>query len=161
MSVANGKATLDAPTLGRFQHSGPQEACYYVDLPAGKVQSFHLDSQEEAHGSGLTPHVRISEYGPAGHYWYDIVDIACGSGTRGCDVYLAREWGQSWVANRKRGRLDACGSIVVTGLKWYTSGGEASEDGGLLRDFLTDFSLDVKKFATEFPPGAAECTIGH
>jgi hypothetical protein len=150
MSAANGRVTLDAPTLGRFQVSGPQEACYYVDLPVGKVQGFHLDS-----------HVRIREYGPAGHYWYDIVDVACGTGTRGCDVYLARDWGQSWVANRKRGRLDACGSMVVTGLKWYTSGGEASEDGGLLRDFLADFSLDVKKFATEFPPGAAECTIGH
>ena len=161
MSANNGTVALEAPTIGRFEQSGPEMACFYIDLPVSKIQSFHLDSQEASHGSGVTPHVHISEYGPAGPYWYDILDVACGVGARGCDIYQARDWGQSWVANRRRGRLDACGSIVVTGLKWYTSGGEASEDGGLLSDFLTDFSLEVKKFATEFPPGAPQCMIGH
>jgi hypothetical protein len=161
MSVNNGKATLDSPTIGHFEHSGPEDACFYVDLPAGPVHDFHFDSQESSPDTGLTPHVHISEYGPAGPYWYDILDIECGEGARGCDTVLAREWGQAWLTHRKRGRLDACGSIVVTGLKWYTSGGVAAQNGGVLRDFLTDFSLEAKKFATEFPPGAAECKIGH
>jgi hypothetical protein len=161
LSAANGKVALELPGLGRFEHGSPDEACFYLDLPVSKAQPFHLDAQGNARTTGVTPHLHISEYGPAGPYWYDILDVACGAGTRGCDPSLAREWGQSWLTNRKRGRLDACGSIVVTGLKWYSSGGEAPENGGLLRDFLVDFSLEVKKFATEFPPGAAECKIGH
>ena len=157
MSATNGQVSLDSPSVGHFEHAGPQEACFYVDLEVGLIHDFHLDSQEGEFGSGVTPHVHISEYGPAGHFWYDVVDVACGAGTHGCDLTLARDWGQSWVAKRKRGRLDACGSMVVSGLKWTTSGGQALENGGLLRDFEATFSLDVKKFATQFPPGASEC----
>jgi hypothetical protein len=161
MSAANGRVALDSPSAGHFEQTGPEDACFYVDLQVSLIHDFHIDSEEAESGRGVTPHVHISEYGPAGHYWYDTVDIACGAGARGCDLALAREWGQGWLAQRKRGRLDACGSIVVTGLKWTTSGGQAAENGGLLRDFESTFSLEVKKFATEFPPGAAECRIGH
>ena len=159
MSAANGQVNLDSPSAGHFEQAGPEEACFYVDLEVGLIHDFHMDSQEGEKGRGVTPHVHISEYGPSGHFWYDIVDVACGAGTRGCDQALAREWGESWLTKRKRGRLDACGSIVVTGLKWTTSGGQAMDDGGLLRDFESSFSLEVKKFATQFPPGAAECQI--
>jgi hypothetical protein len=159
MSAAGGRVSLDSPSAGHFEQAGPEEACFYVDLEASLIHDFHQDSEEGVSGRGVTPHVHISEYGPAGPYWYDIVDIACGAGTRGCDPALAREWGDSWLTKRKRGRLDACGSIVVTGLRWTTSGGQAAEDGNLLRDFETTFSLEVKKFATQFPPGAAECQI--
>jgi hypothetical protein len=161
MSATNGKIALDSPSAGHFEQTGPQEACFYVDLEVDLLHDFHLDSQEGRGGSGVTPHLHIAEYGPAGPYWYDIVDIACGEGARSCDLGLAREWGKSWLVNRKRGRLEACGSIVVTGLKWTTSGGEDAQKGGLLRDFEANFSLEAKKFATEFPPGAAECRVGH
>ena len=159
MSAANGHVSLDSPSAGHFEQTGPEEACFYVDLEVSLIHDFHMDSREEREGSGVTPHVHIAEYGPAGPYWYDVVDIACGAGAHGCDLTLARDWGQSWVANRKRGRLEACGSMVVTGLKWTTSGSDAAQKGGLLRDFETTFSLEVKKFATQFPPGAAECQI--
>jgi hypothetical protein len=161
MSAMNGKLTLDSPSAGHFELAGPQEACFYVDLEVGLLHDFHLDSQEGRAGSGVVPHVHIAEYGPKGPYWYDILDIACGQGARSCDLDLAREWGESWLAKRKRGRLDACGSIVVSGLRWTTSGGEEASKGGLLRDFEVPFALEVKSFATEFPPGAAECRIGH
>jgi hypothetical protein len=161
MSAMNGKVMLDSPTLGHFEQSGPEEACYYINVPVGKVHDFHLDSQERSFGSGVTPNVSLSEYGPAGPYWYKILEIACGTGSHGCDPVLAREWGESWLEKRKRGRLEACGSMVVSGLNWNTSGGQAMQNGGLLRDFFADFSLDVKRFATQFPPGASECQIGH
>ncbi|MBN2577061.1 MAG: hypothetical protein JXP73_21035 [Deltaproteobacteria bacterium] len=161
MSAMGGKVTLDSPSAGHFEQSGPQDACFYVDLEVGLLHDFHLDSQEDRKGGGVVPHVRVAEYGPKGPYWYDILDIACGLGARGCDLDSAREWGNSWLARRKRGRLDACGSIVVSGLRWTTSGGEAADKGGLLRDFEVQFALDVKTFATEFPPGATECSIGH
>ena len=159
MSAANGHVSLDSPSAGHFEQTGPEEACFYVDLEVSLIHDFHMDSREARDSGGVTPHVHIAEYGPAGSYWYDVVDIACGAGVRGCDLTLAREWGQSWVASRKRGRLEACGSMVVTGLKWTTSGSDAAQKGGLLRDFETTFSLEVKKFATQFPPGAAECQI--
>jgi len=159
MSAANGRVALDSPSAGHFEHAGLEEACYYVDLEVSLIHDFHLDSQEGESGRGVTPHVHISEYGPAGPFWYDIVDITCGTGARGCDPSLARDWGESWLASRRRGRLEPCGSIVVTGLKWTTSGGQAAENGGLLRDFEATFSLEVKKFATQFPPGATECQI--
>ena len=159
MSAANGHVSLDSPSAGHFEQTGPEEACFYVDLEMSLIHDFHMDSREARDSGGVTPHVHIAEYGPAGSYWYDVVDIACGAGVRGCDLTLAREWGQSWVASRKRGRLEACGSMVVSGLKWTTSGSDAAQKGGLLRDFETTFSLEVKKFATQFPPGAAECQI--
>jgi len=157
MSAANGQIALDSPSAGHFDHSGPDEVCFYVDLEVGLIHDFHMDSREVREGGGVTPHLHIAEYGPAGSHWYDVVDVACGAGVRGCDLPLARDWGQSWVANRKRGRLDPCGSMVVSGLKWGTSGGDDAEKGGLLRDFESTFSLDVKRFATQFPPGSAEC----
>jgi hypothetical protein len=159
ISAANGQVKLDSPSAGHFEQTGPEEACFYVDLAAGLSHDFHLDSQEGRVSGGVVPHVHIAEYGPAGPYWYDIVDIACGLGARGCDLTLAREWGESWLATRKRGRLEACGSISVSGLKWTTSGGEDADKGGLLRDFETSFSLEVRTFATEYPPGASECRI--
>jgi len=161
LSAANGRVALDSPSAGHFEQSGPQEACFYVDLAIGVAHDFHLDSQEERTGGGVVPHLRIAEYGPAGPYWYDILDIQCGAGTSGCTLESARDFGYLWLEHRKRGRLDACGSISVTGLKWTPSGGEDAYKGGALRDFEADFSLEVRKYATELPPGAPECRAGH
>ncbi len=157
MSADGGHVTLDAPMVGHFEHGGGEEACFYVDLPVSKIYDFRLEARESERGQGVAPVVHISEYGPKGPFWYAIVDITCMAGERRCDPELARSWGDGWVAKRKRGRLDPCGSIVVTGLRWDTSGGEAAMNGGLLRDFRSQFSLEVKKFATEFPPDAAQC----
>jgi hypothetical protein len=157
MTAANGREALDSPSAGHFEAVGPEEVCFYVDLDIDLVHDFHLDSQEERAGGGVAPHVHIAEYGPAGPYWYDIVDVSCGLGARSCDLELAREWADGWLVKRKRGRLDPCGSMVVSALKWTTSGGEEAQKGGLLRDFEASFSLEVKRFATEFPPGAPEC----
>lgn len=159
MSANGGQVAMDSPSAGHFEQSGPQEACFYVDLDVSLIHDFHVDSQEAEQGRGVAPRVHIAEYGPAGPYWYDILDIACGTGDRGCDLDHARAWGDSWLSSRKRGRLEACGSISVTGLKWGTSGGEDAQNGGMLRDFETTFSLEVRKFATQFPPGAHECQI--
>jgi hypothetical protein len=157
MSAANGRIALDSPSAGHFQQDGPQEGCFYVDLEVDAVHDFHLDSREETSGVGVVPYVHIAEYGPSGPYWYDVVEVACGQGARSCDLELAREWADGWLAKRKRGRLEPCGSMVVNGLRWTTSGGEEAHKGGLLRDFEASFALDVKTFATQFPPGAAEC----
>ena len=157
MSVAAGEIVLTSPTLGRLHHDGRQEACFYVDLPAGTSHEFVIKSREAQKGQGLTPSVRIAEYGPKGPWWYDVLTVGCGAGERRCDRDAAKEWETSWLTLRKRGRLDACGSTVVSALKWDTSGGQHMQDGGLLRDFHVQFVLQVKAFATELPPRDPRC----
>jgi hypothetical protein len=159
MSAVNGHIKLDSPSTGHFEQGGAEEACFYLDLDVNLSHDFHLDSEEGRTDAGVTPHVHIAEYGPAGPYWYDIVDIHCGLGASACTLESAKDWGEAWKATRKRGRLEPCGSINVSGLKWTTSGGSEADKGGPLRDFEASFALDVRKFATEYPPGASECKI--
>jgi hypothetical protein len=153
----DGTVKLDSPSAGHFEASGAEEACFYVDLATNLSHDFHLDSQEGRTDGGVTPHLHIAEYGPAGPYWYDILDVTCGRADAGCDLDSAKAWGEAWRETRKRGRIEPCGSISVSGLKWTTSGGSQADKGGPLRDFETSFALDVRKYATEFPPGASQC----
>ncbi len=165
LQAGRGSLALTSPTLGHFEpapatgEGGQEETCYYLDVDVNQRYDFDLASHESEAGSGVMPSLHIREYGPSGGYWYDILEVSCGVGNRGCNPELARAWQQSWVERRKRGRLDPCGSLVVVGLKWSTSGGQAEADGWLLRDFKADFGLEVKKFATQFPPGAPQCQV--
>ena len=157
MSAAAGEIVLTSPTVGRLQHDGKEEACFYLDLPAGSSHEFIIESREAQKGEGMTPSVRIAEYGPMGPYWYDVLAVGCGVGDQRCDRPAAKDWEQGWLAQRKRGRLDPCGSTVVSALKWDTSGGQHMMDGGLLRDFRVQFVLVVKSFATELAPRDPRC----
>ena len=157
MSVGTGEIALTSPTLGRLHHAGEGEECYYVDLPAGSSHEFVIESREARKGQGISPSVRIAEYGPMGPYWYDVIAVGCGSSIHPCDRPAADAWKEEWRSQRKRGRLDACGSTVVSAVKWDTSGGQAMMDGGILRDFRVEFVLGVKAFATELPPRDPRC----
>ena len=81
--------------------------------------------------------------------------MRAGPGGR-CNREAADAWGAE-VKKRKRGRIDPCGSAVVTHLRWDTTGGTGEREMGLFRDFNVHFALEVKKFATQFRPGATEC----
>jgi len=157
MSVMTGEIAIASPTIGRLHHDGKQEECFYVDLPAGSSHEFVIESREAQKGQGMTPSVRIAEYGPMGPYWYDVLAVGCGSGSHPCDRPAADAWKEEWRGQRKRGRLDACGSTVVSALKWDSSGGQPMIDGGLLRDFRVQFVLAVKDFATQLPPRDPRC----
>lgn len=156
LSADGGSAVLDSPTLGRFTAVGARELCYYVDVVAGTKHGFSFTSEAASADLGLSPRLAIAEYGPQGHHWYKVHAVECvGSGGR-CDRAGAEAWVGS-LQTRKRGRLDPCGSLVVTGLDWETSGGQARRDGGLFRDFSVTFEVEVKKFAPRFAPGSTEC----
>ena len=157
MSVDTGEIVLTSPTLGRLTHRGKEEECFYVDLPAGSKHEFLIESREAKKGEGMTPSVRIAEYGPKGHWWYDVLAVGCGTSDHPCDRASAKDWEESWLTQRKRGRLDACGSTVVSALKWDTSGGQPMMDGGALRDFRVQFVLVVKDFATQLAPRDPRC----
>ena len=157
MSVDTGEILLTSPTLGRLRHDGKQEECYYVDLPADSSHEFIIESREAHKGQGMTPSVRIAEYVPKGPWWYDVLAVGCGRSDHPCDRLAAKDWEQAWLTQRKRGRLDACGSTVVSALKWDTSGGQPMMDGGFLRDFRVQFVLVVKAFATELAPRDPRC----
>ncbi len=152
-----GSVTLSSPTLGRFTQDGAGETCFYIDIPAGSSHQVAIEAREPGKGEGLVTKVRIAEYGPAGPYWYEVVDVVCGMDESRCTRARAAEWGQSWLDRRKRGRLDPCGSAVITDLKWDTSGGLHARDGGFLRDLRVEFGLTVKAFETQFAPGSTEC----
>lgn len=157
LSADAGQATLESAVLGRFQATGPAEVCFYVDVPAGRTQDLAFVARADNVKQGVTPHFRLTEYGPKGPFWYDIMSVDCiGSGGR-CDRAGVDTWVARTVSQRKRGRLDPCGSAVVSKLAWETSGAEADRDGGLYPDLTVRFALEVKKFATQFAPGSTEC----
>jgi hypothetical protein len=150
-----GDATLDSPTLGRFA-GGTGETCFYIDVLPGTHHMLSFAAHEGRATAGLSPTLRIAEYGPKGPYWYDVVEVHCAGATGRCTRDAAEEWGAE-AKGRKRGRIDPCGSSVVTHLLWETSGGTGDRDSGLFRDLTVTFEMEVKKFATQFAPGSTEC----
>lgn len=157
MSAGGGEAVLESPSLGRFQAYGPQESCFYIDVPTGGQHQVSFTSRAASIDEGIAPRLRIAEYGPKGPWWYDILRVECTGPTGRCNREGIDGWAARMSGQRKRGRLEPCGSAVVTGLVWDTSGGLADRDGGLYRDLTIRFSMEVKKFATQFAPGSTEC----
>jgi hypothetical protein len=156
MSADRGEAELSSPTFGRIVTAGVRESCYYVDVAAGSKQSFSFVSRATDPASGVTPRLAIAEYGPAGPFWYEVLAVECAGVNGRCDRAGADKWVQT-LKERQRGRVDPCGSMVITGLAWDTSGGQHSRDGGFYRDFSVKFDMEAKKFATKFAPGSTEC----
>lgn len=156
MSADGGSAVLDA-SFGRFEAAGPQETCFYVDVPAGSHGDVSFTGRAARVQDGVAPRLRLAEYGPKGPWWYDIVDVECGGPQGRCNRQGVDAWAARTVNQRKRGRLEPCGSAVVTQLRWDTSGGLDERDGGFYRDVTVRFSMEVKKFATQFAPGSTEC----
>ena len=155
MSAEGGSASLDSPTLGHFA-AGPEEACFYVDVLPGTTSEISFVAREGAPGSGISPALEIAEYGPKGPWWYEILSVRCAGPGRRCDRDAADAWGAE-AKKRKRGRIDPCGSAVVSRLVWDTSGGVGNRELGLFRDFTVTFTLEVKRFATQFSPRSTEC----
>jgi len=156
MSAAGGKAVFESSLLGALSVAGATEHCYYVDVPAGSEGDFRFHATADAEDTGVEPFAYIAEYGPAGPYWYDVLRVVCRGNFGRCSREGAEDWKAS-LAGRKRGRLDPCGSAVVSRLGWDTSGGQADRDGGLFRDFTVTFQMTLKTFDTQFAPGSTEC----
>ena len=156
MSVHGGDGLLQSPTVGRFAAAGVNETCFYVDVPAGSKSSFRFMSRATDPDQGHAPRFSVSEYGPKGPYWYEILSVDCVGVNGKCDSPGAAAW-SGRLKQRKRGRMDPCGSLVITGIDWETSGGLAHRDNGYYRDFSVKFEAEVKKFPTQFAPHATEC----
>jgi hypothetical protein len=155
MSAQDGAATLDSPTLGHFA-AGEAETCFYVDVVPGTMADVVFSAHEARPATGFGPMLEISEYGPKGPWWYKILDVRCSGPEGKCNRDAADEWGQE-IKTRKRGRIDPCGSTVVTGLRWDTSGGTGKAELALFRDLTVRFAMEVKRFHTQFHPGSTEC----
>jgi hypothetical protein len=153
-----GDAALESPTLGRFSAGAGavDAACFYVDVLPATRHLLSFAAHEGRTGDGLSPTLHIAEYGPKGPYWYDVVEVHCAGAGGKCTREAADAWSAE-AKNRKRGRIDPCGSAVVTHLAWETSGGTGTRDSGLFRDLTVSFEMEVKRFATQFAPGSTEC----
>jgi hypothetical protein len=157
LAAGGGVASLESASLGRFQAAGPQEACFYIDVPAGSSADLAFVARADRPKNGVAPHLRVAEYGPRGPWWYEVMAVDCIGQQGRCDRQGVDSWSARTVKERKRGRLEPCGSAVVSGLAWETSGGQAERDGGLFRDLTVRLTMEVKKFATQFAPGSTEC----
>lgn len=157
IAANGGKASLAFADSGTLVGAGDHDTCYYVDLPAGRAQDATFVARESNRGSGVGPRLHIAEYGPAGDHWYDIFSVSCRNGQDRCDRQAVDAWAGHLKQQRKRGRLDPCGSSVIAGLRWQTHDSQSLRDGGLYRDLVVAFNMDVKKFATQFAPGSTEC----
>jgi hypothetical protein len=155
MSAEGGFATLDSPTLGHFA-ARDIEACYYVDVVPGITSDVRFVAKEAWPGKGLGPTLEITEYGPKGPWWYQVLHVHCSGPGGRCNRDAADVWGKD-IKTRKRGRIDPCGSAVLTHLAWDTTGGVGDPELGLFRDFTVTFTMEVKRFATQFRPGSTEC----
>jgi hypothetical protein len=151
----DGSAALESPTLGRFT-AGSNEACFYIDVVPGTTHDVSFIARESHPEGGVGPLLSIAEYGPKGPWWYGIVEVHCAGPGGKCNRDAADAWGAD-IKRRKRGRLDPCGSTVITHLVWDTSGGTGSRELGIFQDFSVKFTMEVKKFATQFAPGSTEC----
>ena len=58
---------------------------------------------------------------------------------------------------RNRNVADPCGSAVISHLQWDTSGGQSERELGIFHDFIVKFTMEVKRFPTQWPPHAHEC----
>jgi hypothetical protein len=156
LGALGGTATLDSPTLGHFA-STTDETCFYIDVLPGTINDVTFTAHADTPEGGVAPRLKIAEYGPKGPWWYDILQVQCATGPGGrCNREAADTWGAE-AKTRKRGRIDPCGSAVISHLHWDTSGGTGERELGLFRDFTVQFTMEVKRFATQFHPGATEC----
>jgi len=155
LAGTGGGATLDSNTLGHFT-AGGDETCFYVDVLPGTTNDVTFTARSATPEGGVGPELQLAEYGPKGPWWYDILDVSCrGPGDR-CNRDAADSW-SAVAKHRQRGRIDPCGSTVISHLRWDTSGGIGERDLGLFRDFTVQFTMEVKRFPTQFHPGATEC----
>jgi hypothetical protein len=155
LGATGGGATLDSPTLGHFA-ADSDETCYYIDVLPGTTQQVTFTARAATKEGGVAPRLDLAEYGPKGPWWYDILSVRCsGPGDR-CNRDAADAWSAE-AKTRKRGRIEPCGSTVISHLRWDTSGGTGDRELGMFRDFTVDFTMEVKRYATEFHPGATEC----
>ena len=49
---------------------------------------------------------------------------------------------------------------MISHLTWDTSGGVGNRELGLFKDFTAHFTMEVKRFQTQWPPHAKECVAG-
>jgi hypothetical protein len=155
LRAAGGSATLESPTLGRFA-GGEDETCFYVDVLPGTTSDVVFTARASTAEGGVEPVLDMAEYGPKGPWWYDVLSVRCDGPGHRCNRDAADAWSAE-AKTRKRGRIDPCGSTVISHLVWDTSGGTGDRELGVFRDFSVRFTMDVKRFATEFAPGATEC----
>ena len=155
LSAHGGEATLDSD-LGRLTASGAKDTCYYLDVDAGSKTHWRFDGQASDPDTGFAPRLAIWEYGAEGPFWYEVLSFDCAGVGGKCDSAGVDKW-TGTLAQRKRGRMDPCGSMVVTGLEWETTGGLAHRDHGWYRDFFITFDMEAKKFMPKFAPHSTEC----
>ena len=140
-----------------FKQTEPQETgCLYVDLkPGDKVRvTEHVEAMEKTHGTALD--VRISEYNPKLHAWYDTARIECGGGGDACNREMLGSWTDS-IHKLVRGLQDQCGSTKIEEPHWSSPETDLPHPPAITAELI----LHVYTFEPKSPPGTADCGKRH
>ena len=105
----------------------------------GRRRTSSFTATEATKEAGIAPSLDIAEYGPKGPWWYDVLTVRCAGPGGKCNRDAADAWSAE-AKSRKRGRVDPCGSAVISHLVWDTSGGTGNRELGLFKDFTVRFT---------------------
>ena len=145
-----GRATLDSPTLGHFASAG-DEVCFTIDVLPGTTSDVVFtatEAQKEGGHRAAARHRRVRTERAV------LV--------RRHERPLRRSERQ--VQPRRRRRVERRGEgpqararrpvwiAVISRLVWDTSGGVGNRELGLFKDITVKFTLEVKRFPTQWPP---------
>jgi hypothetical protein len=138
--------TIDGMVL--YKSDERAEDCFYVDLKPGR----HRVVLQAARGGGVSAKLAISEYAPGVESWYDTFNFNCGS--PGTCSYDALDAWKAELAPYTRGLHDPCGSTKIKGIAWDAG---RAPDQQHPQDLQLELTLDVYKFAPEYPHDHAAC----
>ena len=122
----------------------------------GTTADVVFTAREARPATGFGPMLDISEYGPKGPWWYeDRGRTLLGAGgemqsRRRRRLGQGDQDAQAWAYRSLRfGRGD--------GASLGHDGGTGKTELALFRDLTVQFAMEVKRFPTQFHPGATEC----
>ena len=134
------------------------EACFYIDVPAGqRRRTSPSRPAPTAPSGGFAPRSTSPSTDPRA-LWYDILAVECAGAAGRCNRQGADAWAARDSRSRKRGRIDPCGSAVISrpGLG-HLGRLRRSRGRAVTATSPCASRIEVKKFATQFAPGSTEC----
>ena len=128
------------------------DACFYVDLPAGKTPvELRASNKDGAAGAWA-----IRELGTKTQSYYDTFIFNCG--VPGVCSFEELDRNKAEIAAMKNNNHDLCGSTKIRDLSWDQS---KAPDGEHPTDVAVRLVLDVYRFAPWKPHGDETCGKGR
>ena len=156
LAGVGGGATLDSPTLGHFA-AGADEACFYIDVLPGTTSDVVVHGDRGGQGRRHRAGARYRRVRPEGALVVRRHQRSLRGSGRQVQPRRRRrlERGGEEPQARPRRPLRVVGDLAPRpGTRRAAS---ADRELGLFKDFTVKFTMEVKRFPTQWPPHAKEC----